>query len=272
MCPASGKIVRLADGTASAMRRAARTGVRRSRDPTSTAVGMSANAASAASRSWASRVGWNPDTVSGRQPPTVSHVIRMASGLGRAPSSSHRIAGAMRRGSPSCSRRDHSLVAAIRRCALRYTAAAGGDRPNGRSASPPLAVATSTTPTARASTCGWRSASAIRVMPPIECPASTSGPVGAVAATTSARSSASWSIVIVAGSTGAERPWPRWSGRTTRTGEAPVASDLVTGLQTRRSSVQPWTRTAVTGASCGPSSSTCSGTPSAAGTDRAVVM
>ena len=48
-------------------------------------------------------------------------------------------------------------------------------------------------------------------MPPIEWPASTSGPSGATAAITAARSSASWSMVIEAGSTAAERPCPRWS-------------------------------------------------------------
>ena len=56
-----------------------------------------------------------------------------------------------------------------------------------------------------------RSASAMIVMPPIECPAKTSGPAGARSARSSARSSASWSIVIDAGSAAAERPCPRWS-------------------------------------------------------------
>src|SRR5690606_8738088 len=150
-------------------------------------------------------------------------------------------------------------------------AAARGGRPNGRSASPPLAVDTSAIPRARTTTSGWRSARAMSVIPPMECPASTSGPAGATAARTAARSSASWSIVIVAGSTAEERPWPRWSGRTTRTGARPAVSDRVTGPHVVPSSVQPWTRTTVTGASAGPSSRTCSGTPSAAGTVRSVV-
>jgi hypothetical protein len=53
------------------------------------------------------------------------------------------------------------------------------------------------------------------VMPPIECPPSTTGPLGASWSITAARSFPSWSIVISAfgwvGECHVERPCPRWS-------------------------------------------------------------
>ena len=58
--------------------------------------------------------------------------------------------------------------------------------------------------------------SAIVVIPPIEWPTSTSGPSGATAEITEARSSPSWAIEYDEGSPRPDRPWPRWSHTTTR--------------------------------------------------------
>ncbi len=68
-----------------------------------------------------------------------------------------------------------------------------------------------------ANSSGCWSASAITVMPPIECPTSTTGVLpGAVAFSTACRSAPSWSMLISSGSDRPERPWPRWSQNTSR--------------------------------------------------------
>src|SRR4028119_744889 len=55
------------------------------------------------------------------------------------------------------------------------------------------------------------------VIPPIECPASTTGcPAGTTASRTWPRSRAVRSMVAVVGAAQADRPWPRWAHRTTR--------------------------------------------------------
>ena len=176
--------------------------------PASTTVGVCANAARATARSWASSVGRKPETVPGRHPATAATVIRRASASARGPSSSQRSPGVSIRGWPSAGRAAHRDEANTRSSPSATAAASRGGSPRVWPASPPAAVATSAIPCARAATSGCRSANAMIAMPPIECPPRTSGPSGATAAITAARSSASWSIVIVAGSTAAERPWP----------------------------------------------------------------
>lgn len=85
----------------------------------------------------------------------------------------------------------------------------------------PAIVPISATPATRSrNSCGSWSASAITVMPPIEWPTSTSGPLGTTASSTALRSLPSWSIE--AGRPAryererSERPWLRWSQKTSR--------------------------------------------------------
>ena len=94
--------------------------------------------------------------------------------------------------SPGRRLRAASALGAARRSAR--PAAAG--TPNVTSASRPGDVDTSATPTTRSpKSSGCWSASAMTVMPPIECPTSTTLPVGAVASRTASRSRPSWSMV-----------------------------------------------------------------------------
>jgi hypothetical protein len=76
----------------------------------------------------------------------------------------------------------------------------------------PAEVATSATPATRsANSPGSCSARARIAMPPIECPARTSGPSGANALITAARSWPSWSSVQVSRAARSDRPWLRRS-------------------------------------------------------------
>ena len=58
---------------------------------------------------------------------------------------------------------------------------------------------------------GWRSANAMIVMPPMECPTSTTSPVGTSSRSTTSRSSPSWSMVACCLSVWPDRPCERWS-------------------------------------------------------------
>ncbi|SKY99087.1 Uncharacterised protein [Mycobacteroides abscessus subsp. abscessus] len=87
------------------------------------------------------------------------------------------------------------------------------------SVSPRAAVATSATPATGPSgpkSSGWRRASAMIDMPPIECPHSTTGPDGATVRITAATSSESCAIVQVSGGAASDFPCPRWSKNTSR--------------------------------------------------------
>ena len=82
---------------------------------------------------------------------------------------------------------------------------------------PPALVATK----AAAMTRSWMSsgncsARAMTVIPPIECPTSTSRPSGAVSAMTLCRSRPSWSMVLDSRGPCSDWPWLRWSHSTTR--------------------------------------------------------
>lgn len=77
---------------------------------------------------------------------------------------------------------------------------------------PPAVVAMSPTPYTRsANSSGRCSASAMIVIPPMECPMSRRGPVGATASMTDPRSRPSWSTWCESKSARPERPWLRWS-------------------------------------------------------------
>ncbi len=104
---------------------------------------------------------------------------------------------------------------------LRNSLAPATGRPKVTASQFPARVPISATPATRSrNSSGYWSASAIIVMPPIEWPTRTSGPVGATASITALRSPPSWSIP--AGSPArkererSERPWLRWSHRTSR--------------------------------------------------------
>ena len=84
--------------------------------------------------------------------------------------------------------------------------------PKFRSARLPLEVEISAVATIRRpNTFGRRAASPMIVIPPIECPTSTTGPRGTRASSTACRSRASWSIVAFSAVPRPEAPWPRWS-------------------------------------------------------------
>ena len=108
---------------------------------------------------------------------------------------------------------------------------------------------------------GCWSASAMIVMPPIEWPTSTSGPVGAVASITAARSRPSWSMVACSAGPGRTAPCPRWSQNTSRQPSSARSRPalVVPAVLAQR---EPWQNTTVTAAgvddSGGPSTSTCS--------------
>ena len=80
--------------------------------------------------------------------------------------------------------------------ATRATALLSSTAPSPDSDNSAIAVDTRPTPSTRSRTIsGCRTAYPITVMPPIEWPITTTGPVGAVAEMTVSRSRASWSIV-----------------------------------------------------------------------------
>src|SRR5690348_2342945 len=101
------------------------------------------------------------------------------------------------------------------------------------------------------------------VIPPMECPTRTTGPVpGAAASITALRSAPSWPMLPLPSADRPDRPWSRWSQKTSRC-----------SLRSRRwkcqqswFSVYPWQKMIVIGAVSGPLISTCSGTPSSART------
>ena len=105
--------------------------------------------------------------------------------------------------------------ASIRGIWARTSSPASG-RPRVTVSSAPDDVETNAAPTTRSKTSGRCSASAIIVIPPMECPASTSGPSGASVSISIAQSRARLSIVQAARVTGADSPWPRWSQVTIR--------------------------------------------------------
>ena len=76
----------------------------------------------------------------------------------------------------------------------------------------PAEVQTSATPATRSlNSFGFRSASAMIVMPPMECPTSTIGPSGTTERRIASRSAPSWAIVHERALAWPERPWRRWS-------------------------------------------------------------
>ncbi len=96
--------------------------------------------------------------------------------------------------------------------ATRARALLSSTAPSPDSDSSAIAVATSPTPRTRSRTVsGWRTAYPMTVMPPIECPITTTGPVGAVAEMTVPRSRASCSIVEFLRELMPLSPCPRWS-------------------------------------------------------------
>jgi hypothetical protein len=109
-------------------------------------------------------------------------------------------------------------------------------------------------------------ASAMITMLPREWPMSTIGPSGATIWSTSYRSSRSRSMLSVPGAPAPDMPWPRTSQKTRRADES--ASSARWSRQPVRLWVQPWTKTTVSGASSGPSTSRCNVTPSKMGTFR----
>ena len=85
-------------------------------------------------------------------------------------------------------------------------------RPNSVISSPPALVAMSATASTRSrTTSGCCPAYDITVMPPIECPTSTTGPLVQVASMTAARSRPSWATVQFSSAGWPDRPCPRWS-------------------------------------------------------------
>ena len=135
----------------------------------------------------------------------------------------------------------------------------------------PAEVAMSATPATRsANSAGSCSASAMTAMPPIECATSTSGPSGASARITAARSWPSWSRVQLSRAARSDRPWLRRSKITWRTlGSVSSASAERWKCQVRRSSAKPCTSTTVSAArpTAGSISAQDSRTPSSAVTD-----
>src|SRR6476661_1015 len=103
------------------------------------------------------------------------------------------------------------------------------------------------------------------LIPPMECPTSTTGPAGVVASSTSPRSRPVRSMVARVSLVQPERPCPRWSQRTSRARSRTAARWR--SHSTRRA-VKPCEKTTVSGASAGPSTSTCRGTPSSVVTVR----
>src|SRR5215472_14896405 len=101
------------------------------------------------------------------------------------------------------------------------------------------------------------------VIPPMEWPTRTTGPVpGAAASITALRSAPSCPILPLPSAERPDRPWSRWSQKTSRW-----------SLRSRRwkcqqswFTVYPWQKMIVIGAVSGPLISTCSGTPSSART------
>jgi len=106
-----------------------------------------------------------------------------------------------------------SATGAIRWATCPSTSAS----PQWTSTRPPGLVAMKATPTTRSPTSrACSAASAICVIPPRECPISTTGPVGATAWSTEYRSRPHWSTVHEPRGPASDLPWPRWSHSTRR--------------------------------------------------------
>ena len=180
MCPASGKIVSAA-AAALGIRRANRGGVSRSRVPdhhrrsgrrerVQRDVALVRGRGSGGSR--------RPSSGGSAAPPRRSAAAPRASGCG--PSSSPRSpgpssAGCRQRAARGPARADRTRPA----CRRRNAAPGAADRPSVAARQPAAGRRDQRDaghPRATAPGCRW--ASAITVMPPIECPASTSGPDG----------------------------------------------------------------------------------------------
>ncbi len=228
-CPAPGTHTRSAAGSISAIVRLWSAGVIRSLSPASTSAGTASYATSASVLSCTANAGKNSATTSiGVASISRSPNRAMPGSTFSGVPNEYRLISPAKRS--AVARRPRSTISRCQPSALRTPGASqwkaltpmdGSPKPT--SLSRPAEVPIRATPTTRSATySGNWSASAITVIPPMECPTSTIGPSGTAASSTAFRSRPSRSMVT--GSVPSiwpwpreERPWLRWSQWTVRT-------------------------------------------------------
>src|SRR6266571_953478 len=224
-CPASGSKTSSAPGTAATISSLRCHGVRRSFAPAITKVGTFPRVGRHTDLSWMKSEAKNSETTStgvariicSRKSVIVGLVFGSPNAMNLVPRNA-RSPPAWRARSTTDARRPLPAPRIARGAARRAIAPSGPGSPSVMSERPPAEVATSATPTTFAPNSSGRwSASAIIAMPPMEWPTSTTRVCpGATACMTVCRSWPSWSMFSLAGSDLPDRPWLRWSQKTSR--------------------------------------------------------